>query len=254
MTNLPPLLDRYLEATAPHSEIARPYSEVTRPGYVADLDPSSRQHLRLVGDLGEQVSTEPVERTGGYERWGKRILDLALAIPLLLIMIPIMLAGALVVLVSLGRPVLYRQRRVGLDGQPFEIIKLRTMRPESVIDLRGPEAIVDLRERTTTATRLLRRLSLDEFSQLWNVVRGEMSLVGPRPEVWAKALRDDLVMHRRNTVRPGMTGAWQITPARNDDISEGVDHDIRYIRRVKLSTDLKILAATPGAIFRSETD
>ncbi|MEE9416477.1 MAG: sugar transferase [Acidimicrobiales bacterium] len=245
MTNNPPLLDRYLEATTPTAQ-------VTRPGSVSVLEPALRQQPRLVGDLPE--ADAPPAQMGNYERWGKRAVDLALAIPLLVLMIPIMLIGALVVLVSLGRPVLYRQRRVGLDGQPFEIIKLRTMRPESVIDLRDGATLLEVNERTTAATRLLRRLSLDEFSQLWNVVRGEMSLVGPRPEVWDKALRDDLVMHSRNKVRPGMTGAWQITPARNDDICAGVNHDIRYIERVNLSTDLKILAATPAAIVRSHTE
>ncbi len=229
-------------------------ADVSRLRLVPDLDPSQRRHLRLVIDEPVDAPVAPAATTTTYAQYGKRALDILIAVPMLLLVLPILLIGALVVLLTLGRPIIYRQRRVGRGGHPFEIIKLRTMRPEAVVDLSGSEAVLDVTDRTTPATRILRRLSLDEFSQLWNVIRGDMSLVGPRPEVWTKAVRHGLVAHQRNQVRPGMTGAWQITPARNGEIRDGVEHDLRYIDSVSLTTDLRILSKTPAAMVRSETD
>ena len=229
-------------------------SDVSRLRLVPDLDPSERRHLRLVIDEPVVTPTAPASTNTAYAQWGKRVLDVLIAVPLLLVVLPVLLIGALVVLVTLGRPIMYRQRRVGRGGHPFEIIKLRTMKPEAIVDVTGAEAVVDVTERTTPATRILRRLSLDEFSQLWNVIRGEMSLVGPRPEVWTKAVRHGLVAHQRNQVRPGMTGAWQVTPARNGEICDGVEHDLGYIESLSLKTDVGILAKTPAAIVRSDTD
>ncbi len=235
------------------SQLHQDSDDISRLRLVPDLDPSDRRHLRLVLDSPVEPLA-PVSTQSGYARWGKRAIDILIAVPMLLLVLPILIIGALVVLLTLGRPIIYRQRRVGRGGHPFEIIKLRTMKPEATVDLSGDEAVLDVTDRTTPATRILRRLSLDEFSQLWNVIRGEMSLVGPRPEVWTKAVRHGLVAHQRNQVRPGMTGAWQISPARNGEIRDGVEHDLRYIESVTLANDVRILSKTPAAIIRSETD
>lgn len=242
----------------PHSTVLHPHlqdeGDISRLRLVPDLDPSQRNHLRLITSSEVLTQLPPLRHPSKYVRWGKRAIDLLIAVPLLFIVAPVLAAAAMIVLLALGRPVIYRQRRVGRGGHPFDIIKLRTMTPESTLDLSGEVAVVDVSDRTTPATRLLRRLSLDEFSQLWNVIKGEMSLVGPRPEVWTKAVRHELVVHPRNQVRPGMTGAWQITPARVGEIRDGVEHDLRYIESVSLATDFGILAKTPAAILRSDTD
>ncbi|MFT7601043.1 MAG: lipopolysaccharide/colanic/teichoic acid biosynthesis glycosyltransferase [Acidimicrobiales bacterium] len=112
----------------------------------------------------------------------------------------------------------------------------------------------DLADRTTPATRFLRRTSIDELSQLWNVVAGDMSLVGPRPEVLDKAQEQGLVGHRRHIVKPGMTGLWQISPARELEIRDGLAYDLRYLETLDLREDLRILALTPTAILRSHTN
>lgn len=238
----------------PHTATSETASVSRVRAGLADLDPANRQHLRLVSDHADFTGTYEPYRPSRYSRWGKRTLDLLIAVPLMLVIAPVLALAAGVVLVSLGRPIIYKQRRVGRGGHPFEIIKLRTMKPETRIDLSDDEPVVELVDRTTAATRILRKLSLDEFCQLWNVIRGDMSLVGPRPEVWTKAVRHGLVAHARNQVRPGMTGAWQITPARVGDIRDGVQHDLDYIENVSLVADLNILAHTPAAVVRSDTN
>ncbi len=174
-----------------------------------------------------------------YKRIGKRLLDLTIAIPLAALTLPVLIFATIAVLVTLGRPVMYLQTRVGEFGEAFTIFKVRTMNEHG---------------ETVPVTRLLRKMSIDEFTQLWNVILGDMSLVGPRPEVWEKAEDHGLISHPRNWVQPGMTGAWQITPARNGEIRDGVEYDLGYIESVSLWTDLRILAATPAAMLRGETD
>ncbi len=236
--------------TATTEPAADPRNRIVIPG----LDPTTRSHVRFIADHADFTATYEPYRPSRYLQWGKRFLDLLIAVPLMLVIAPVLALAAGVVLVSLGRPIIYKQRRVGRGGHPFEIIKLRTMKPETRIDLIDEEPVLELVDRTTAATRILRKLSLDEFCQLWNVIRGEMSLVGPRPEVWTKAVGHGLVAHPRNQVRPGMTGAWQITPARVGDIRDGIQHDLDYIESISLSGDLGILARTPAAIVRSDTN
>ncbi len=192
-----------------------------------------------------------------YATKGKRIFDVVVGVILAIVMMPLLALAALVVVLSIGRPLFYRQLRVGENGRPFRIIKYRTMRPEPIIDLTDGKAVglvVDVEPRTTFGSRLLRSLSLDELPQIFNVIRGEMSLVGPRPEVWGIAAHEGLIQHPRNQVKPGMTGLWQISPERRGDIIDGVELDLSYVQRVGLRTDLAILLRTPMAVLRSDTE
>jgi lipopolysaccharide/colanic/teichoic acid biosynthesis glycosyltransferase len=178
----------------------------------------------------------------------KRVLDL-LGSGLLLVLASPVLAGAAAAIKLEDRgPVLFRQRRVGLHGTEFELLKLRTM-------VVGAETIgagyaVDRGDpRITRSGRALRRLSIDELPQLWNVVRGEMSLVGPRPTLAYQVERYTPRQRRRLDVRPGITGWAQIHGRASLPWDERIELDVWYVDHRTLWLDLKILARTPFVLF-----
>jgi lipopolysaccharide/colanic/teichoic acid biosynthesis glycosyltransferase len=179
-------------------------------------------------------------------RLSKRLLDLAVAGPLLLISAPVMLAVALAVRLSDGGNPLFRQRRVGAQGREFEMLKFRTMRP----DASGPANALLKRELITPLGRFLRRTHLDELPQLWNVVRGDMTIVGPRPE--QPALVEELsrivpYYGRRSLVKPGVTGWAQLRCGYAGSpvgTAWKICHDLYYIRRRSIVFDLLIMIQT----------
>ena len=175
-----------------------------------------------------------------YLRAGKRAFDLSLALPALLLAAPLLalLAGA--VALTLGRPVLFRQRRPGLRAAPFTLYKLRTMR--EACDAEG--CPLSDGERLTALGRLLRRTSLDELPELWNVVRGDMSLVGPRPLLPEYLPRYTAEQARRHEVRPGITGWAQVHGRNAASWDEKFDRDVWYVDHVSLLLDLRVLAVT----------
>jgi len=191
---------------------------------------------------------------GLYVRVVKPMLDRALAVGALTVAALPMAATALVVAVTMGRPVLFRQRRIGIDGEPFEVLKFRTMRE----DRRGQrlDVIHDRRHthksaadpRHTRVGRFLRRYSLDELPQLVNVLRGEMSFVGPRPELDSVVEHYPSALHQRHFVKPGITGLWQVSARGSGPMHENGQWDLAYVGRVSLRTDLQILAKTPRAL------
>ena len=196
------------------------------------------------------VAVDAEAPSSPYARWLKPSIDVVLATALLLLLLPLLAAVALVVRVTLGPGVLFRQDRVGRDGRVFQIYKFRTMLP----DRRGraEEVPVDRRLRHKTINdprhtgvgRFLRRWSLDELPQLLNVVRGEMSLVGPRPELVSVVEKHDLWTHTRHLVRPGLTGLWQVT-ARDEGPSHEFAHlDAHYVQSLSPRTDLRIMLTT----------
>jgi lipopolysaccharide/colanic/teichoic acid biosynthesis glycosyltransferase len=199
------------------------------------------------------------EPGGRYVTVVKPLLDRVLALVALLVLLPLMAAVALSVFISLGSPVLLRQRRIGRGGALFEVYKFRTMHADrrtgsldegyDGIDRRLTHKSED-DPRLTPTGRLLRRLSLDELPQLLNVLRGDMSLVGPRPELPAVVARHYAPwQHRRHLVKPGMTGLWQVSERGNGLMHEHVDVDLDYVDQVSLSTDLRILLRTlPAAL------
>lgn len=195
-----------------------------------------------------------VPRVTAYARWLKRPLDVVLAIVLSIVLAPVLLFIAASIPIMLGRGgIIYRQERVGRDGRPFTIYKFRSMlRDRRVADdrsYRGPDRRTNHKcasdPRHRPYGRFLRATSLDELPQLLNVLRGEMSMVGPRPELTVVARQEGFAHHPRHLARPGLTGSFQISSLRSANrISAGLHLDVDYVRNVRLGRDLKILAHT----------
>jgi lipopolysaccharide/colanic/teichoic acid biosynthesis glycosyltransferase len=178
-----------------------------------------------------------------------RALDLAGGGALLLAATPVLGLAALAVKLEDGGPVFYRQTRVGKDGRDFELIKLRTMVVGA--ESQGAGYAVDQGDpRITRAGRFLRRLSIDELPQLWNVLRGDMSLVGPRPTLRYQVERYDDRQRHRLDVKPGLTGWAQVNGRAALPWDERIELDLWYVEHRSLWLDLKILALTPFALFR----
>jgi lipopolysaccharide/colanic/teichoic acid biosynthesis glycosyltransferase len=177
-----------------------------------------------------------------------RVVDAALAGVGLALSSPVLAAAALAIKLDDGGPVLYRQRRVGLNGDEFELVKLRTM--EVGAEHRGAGLAVNEGDpRITRAGRVLRRLSLDEIPQLWNVVRGDMSMIGPRPTLSYQVERYTPRQRRRLEVRPGITGWAQIHGRARLPWEERIELDVWYVENQSPWLDLKILARTPASLF-----
>ena len=170
-----------------------------------------------------------------YARFGKPLLDRTLGLVLALLTLPVVLALVLISWVAFGWPALQRLQRVGRNRKQFNLYRVNTSRTHQI----------DLRGRRLRLSRWLRSTSLDELPQLWNVVLGHMSLVGPRPIEPARAQALDPETARRHRVRPGVTGPWQVE-ARGDgrDLADHLSVDLRYVERLSLGTDLSILART----------
>jgi Undecaprenyl-phosphate galactose phosphotransferase WbaP len=218
-------------------------------------------------DLGGVVAlTARQNLTLSANRVAKRALDLALLVPLSLAAIPVLLLGVLAVqLVSPGRP-FYAQRREGRDGRPVDVWKLRTMRKdaEAVLDehlAAHPEAraewaayykLQDDPRVLPLVGHFLRRTSIDEVPQLWNIVRGEMSFVGPRPfPEYHLAEFDDDFRDLRRSVVPGLTGLWQVSARSEGDLTVQRNLDTYYIRNWSVWLDIYLLARTPFAVLFS---
>jgi len=178
----------------------------------------------------------------------KKVLDRALAGLGLVLAAPIMATAAAVIATSMGRPVLFLQRRPGLHGRPFDVVKFRTMR--ETYDANGtplPDA-----ERLTPLGKFLRSTSIDELPQLWNVLRGDLSLVGPRPLLMQYLPRYNREQARRHDVLPGLTGWAQIHGRNNVDWDARFALDVWYVDHWSLLLDLKILALTTLTLVRRD--
>jgi lipopolysaccharide/colanic/teichoic acid biosynthesis glycosyltransferase len=177
-----------------------------------------------------------------------RAADVTVAGAALVLAAPALGLAALAVKLGDGGPVIYRQTRVGKDGRDFELLKLRTMIVGA--ETQGAGYAVDKGDaRITTAGRILRRLSLDELPQLWNVVRGEMSVIGPRPTLRYQVERYDERQRRRLDVKPGITGWAQVHGRASLPWEERIELDVWYVENRSPWVDLKILAKTPLALF-----
>jgi lipopolysaccharide/colanic/teichoic acid biosynthesis glycosyltransferase len=177
-----------------------------------------------------------------------RALDVAGASLGLALASPFLAAGALAVKLVEGGPVLYRQRRVGKDGVEFELLKLRTMVVGA--EQRGAGWAVNRGDpRITRVGRVLRRISLDELPQLWNVVRGDMSLIGPRPTLAYQVEQYTPRQRKRLEVKPGITGWAQIHGRASLPWEERIELDVWYVEHRSPGVDLRILLRTPRALF-----
>lgn len=173
-----------------------------------------------------------------YSEGGKRVLDIAVSVLVLVVLAPVIVAVALVVLFAQGRPVLFTQQRIGLNAKPFRLYKFRTMQP--VADDKKDSFEIAAADRTTRVGRLLRGVKLDELPQLWNVIKGDMSLVGPRPEVadwvdsrsgtWKKVL----------SVRPGLTDYASIHYIDEEDLLRASPDPEEQYRHVVLPAKLQM--------------
>ncbi|NED95068.1 sugar transferase [Phytoactinopolyspora alkaliphila] len=235
----------------------------------------SERGVALVSELGlEDVATHRlwVRRAGtstilhigaapleGVRRVVKSCLDRVLAGVLLVALAPILLMGAIAVKVSSSGPVIYRQTRVGRAGRRFTMLKFRSMfvdadqRRESLlasVNVEGPMFKMYDDPRVTRVGRILRKYSLDELPQLVNVVRGEMSLVGPRPPLVEEVATYDQVEMRRLLVTPGITGLWQVSGRSNLTWDETVRLDLRYVDNWTIRGDARLLGRTAGAVVR----
>ena len=183
-----------------------------------------------------------------YAKAGKRLVDLALTLPAMLLILPICLVIALCVRIFLGAPVLFRQVRPGKDGKPFEMLKFRTM--TDARDASGD--LLPDGDRLTPFGIWLRSTSLDELPELLNVIRGEMSLVGPRPLLMRYLPRYSAEQYRRHDCLPGVTGWAQVNGRNALDWPSKFRLDVWYVERMSLSLDLKILCLTVWKLVRRE--
>ena len=177
-----------------------------------------------------------------------RAADVAIAGGALLLASPLLALAALAVKLEDGGPVLYRQTRVGKDGRDFELLKLRTM-VVGAETMGAGMAVNQGDTRITRTGRLLRRLSLDELPQLWNVIRGDMSVIGPRPTLRYQVERYSPRQRRRLEVKPGITGWAQVHGRASLPWEERIERDVWYVEHRSPWLDLRILAKTPLALF-----
>jgi len=217
-------------------------------------------HAFAAGRLEDLDGTPVYSLVSGPDRAlglaAKRLFDLLVATVALVALSPLFILVAMVIRASDGSPVLFRQVRVGLHGRRFEVLKFRTMvrdaeaRYAEFVGEADPRAFKMTDDpRITSIGGFLRRTSLDELPQLWNVVRGEMSLVGPRPAPPREVAGYDLWHRRRLSMKPGMTGLWQVSARRLDNFDRRAEMDLSYIDRWSLLLDFKILVKTfPAAL------
>ncbi len=236
-------------------------------GMMAVLSESTAD-VKIVPDLVQYVTLSGgVEEFGGLpllslqhgplEGWNgviKRLFDVVFSALALLVALPVMIACAIAVKLSSPGPVLYSQERVGLDGRRFRALKLRTMVADA--ETAGARMASPADPRTTPVGGFLRRLSLDELPQLWNILRGEMSLVGPRPErpVFIEEFKRQIPRYQlRHKVKAGLTGWAQVNGLRGQtSIEKRIEYDLYYIENWSLWLDIKILARTVAGGFLSK--
>jgi len=216
-----------------------------------------------VRDAGKPLVLTLDNTSKGW-RWSvKRCIDLVGSTLLLVSLAPLMLLVAALVRLSSPGPVFFRQRRVGLGGRKFSMLKFRTMwvdqerlvNSQHLASMQAVGMLMKMKEdpRVTPVGRLLRRTSLDEIPQLFNVLRGHMSLVGPRPLMPFMLCGEPEVFQERCAVKPGITGLWQVKARhKNTSVRDMLEFDLKYVREYSMWMDLKILAATVPAVLNSK--
>jgi lipopolysaccharide/colanic/teichoic acid biosynthesis glycosyltransferase len=216
----------------------------------------SREARQLPGEVLPFCLTKRKRR---YEVC-KRALDLAGSALLLATSLPVLLLAALAIRLESEGPVFFGQLRCGRGGRRFRMWKLRTMTHDAearkhgllhLNEMDGPVFKIRRDPRVTRVGRLLRRYSVDEIPQLWNVLRGEMSLVGPRPPLPEEVIQYSPRERRRLAVRPGLTGLWQVSGRSELCFDEWMRLDLEYVGRASLALDLRILARTIPAVLRA---
>lgn len=192
--------------------------------------------------------TRPERRQGLVQAVGKRVLDLLVASIVLVLTAPVLILTAILIKRESKGPVFFVQQRIGRDGKPFQMVKFRTMHAHMSGDAPTPRSPFD--PRITRIGRWLRRYSLDELPQFFNVIAGDMSVVGPRPEMRFIVENYGPLERERLRVKPGITGLWQISYARAAAIHENLDYDLYYIENQSLLLDAVIIVLTAFAVVK----
>jgi exopolysaccharide biosynthesis polyprenyl glycosylphosphotransferase len=189
---------------------------------------------------------------------GKRVIDVVVSAAVLLLTVPLLAATALAIRLESPGPVLFRQRRVGLNGRAFQMLKFRSMLVDAEQRLEGLRARNEMSgpvfklthdPRVTPVGRFLRKASIDELPQLWNVLRGEMSLVGPRPPLPSEVSQYQRWQRRRLSVKPGITCTWQVSGRNGIDFEQWMQLDLAYIDNWSLWGDVRICLKTIPAVL-----
>jgi exopolysaccharide biosynthesis polyprenyl glycosylphosphotransferase len=209
------------------------------------LDEAATEYVEMDGVLLACTIRRCERRT--YKA-AKRVLDVAFSLLVLLAASPILAAAAIAIHVSSPGPIIFRQQRVGRNGRRFTMYKFRTMHTDCAIYARSPISARDF--RITRVGRWLRHTCIDELPQLFNVLRGDMSLVGPRPEMPFLVEQYEAIHLKRLSVLPGLTGLWQLSADRMSPIHQNISYDEYYIRHRSLLLDLAILLHTVVFAFR----
>lgn len=212
------------------------------------------------GRRTRNVVTQSLSRVGQIDPLARRAGDAAIAGLFLFLLIPLFVFIAMAIKLTSRGPIFYSQMRVGRDGQLFPFVKFRTMIPgadEMRAEVLGtPDDEMPDRYRSdpriTAVGRVLRRWSVDELPQLLNVLRGEMSLVGPRPILPEELPLLDARHHDRHLCRPGLTGLWQVSGRKETSWQERMDLDLAYVRQQSFATDVRIVGRTVGVVVRGD--
>lgn len=244
--------------TEPTSDPVLPDESVGRDQLSLDFE-----EPHVVIDLRPRLDQVPPDDhdSSRYSRFIKPLFDRISGLILCLIWLPFLAILVVTIWLSMGTPAIYTQRRVGKNGTPFTMFKLRTMNADRRVAQRGFDG-PDRRQvhksprdpRITRLGRFLRSWSLDETPQFFNVLMGQMSLVGPRPEL-VEIVEDKYEdwQHARHRVKPGVTGLWQISEQREALMYQATEIDLAYLRRISFWQDLRILALTiPAALGRRQ--
>jgi lipopolysaccharide/colanic/teichoic acid biosynthesis glycosyltransferase len=216
---------------------------------------------RATTEVAELSRNQSSRWSEAYARIWKPLSDEVIAISLILLAAPLLAVVAILVRIRLGRGIIFRQPRIGRNGIRFTVFKFRTMLPDRRrADV--PIAFPDRRRthksandpRHTSFGRFLRRWSLDELPQLFNIVKGQMSLIGPRPELPSVVANYEPWQHKRHDVKPGLTGLWQVVARGGGPMELRTDLDIKYVQSISVKLDLWILRATMSALIARNGD
>lgn len=224
-----------------------------------DIGESQRhQDDSLTASFGSQASPKirltgtPVERFSSfYARRGKHLFDAVASFLLIILFAPLMVLIAILIKLTSHGPVFFSHKRVGLNNELFVIHKFRSLHIDTPSYSEKPGSTND--KRIAPFGKWLRKTSLDELPQLFNVLKGEMSLVGPRPEMPFLAENYENWENQRHLVRPGMTGLWQLSPRRQGTIRDGISVDLEYIENLSFWNDFKILIRTFKVFWDNNT-
>jgi undecaprenyl phosphate N,N'-diacetylbacillosamine 1-phosphate transferase len=195
-----------------------------------------------------EVKTEIKQNDGIYKRYIKRLMDIALSLLAIIILSPVLLIVAILVRVKLGSPVIFKQKRPGFNEKIFTLYKFRTMTDEK--DENGELLSNDI--RLTKLGRILRATSLDELPELFNILKGDMSIIGPRPLlIEYLSLYNEKQKHRHD-VRPGLSGLAQVNGRNAISWDEKFDYDVEYVESISFLLDVKLIVQTFFKVFRRE--